>query len=361
MAKASPFGKVARTKIINQHFREDSPVTARNAWKFVYRELLWIDGSTGLAHLYESDKAQPGRSKWYERTILFTDLLCEKLGEITRDELKQGIDRLFRSCLELLLESKADADIEETAQAVVETGEDEGMPEEVVEKAEADLPAFIADVELTVELEQLLIDRGNLAEPLAKSLAGELVSRARYYYTVGRKRQNVLGEGFEDVLHTLATKVAKVPEKLIIIRQRANTLPGFGKDAARDRIEAPDMAIVVGKRTDLLATIKWSLRQDRQKQLSDEIDGYVDLLSQSKFPRYALITNEFDPGRLINTAGLSRRGQPIDCIYHISLDVLLAVLDDHPKVVELRELIDKGRLRSLEMFLNELAKKYAKG
>lgn len=93
-----PFGKEARIKLIREHLSAREPVTAATAWQFVYEELLWIDISTGLAHLYESDKAQPGRL-WFDRTVIFTDLLCEKFGNITRLELKQRIDRLFRAII----------------------------------------------------------------------------------------------------------------------------------------------------------------------------------------------------------------------------------------------------------------------
>jgi hypothetical protein len=105
LAIRSPFGKDSRIRILRRHFAEFSPITAESAWKFIYRELLWIDGSTGLAHLYESDKAQPGRP-WYGRTVTFTEMLCERFGGISHDELKRQIDRLFRACLEKLLENQ---------------------------------------------------------------------------------------------------------------------------------------------------------------------------------------------------------------------------------------------------------------
>ncbi|MBC8109045.1 MAG: hypothetical protein H7Z14_20840, partial [Anaerolineae bacterium] len=54
-------GRATRQRVLAQHF-EQRPVSVDRAWEFVYRELLWIDSSNGLAHLYESDKAQPGRS-----------------------------------------------------------------------------------------------------------------------------------------------------------------------------------------------------------------------------------------------------------------------------------------------------------
>ena len=135
--------------------------------------------------------------------------------------------------------------------------------------------------------------------------------------------------------------------------------PGFQSQAStRERIESPDLAIVRNNRTELLASVKWSLRHDRQKQLSDELDCYVDLLSQDGFPQYVLITNEYDPGRLVNTDGLNRRGIKINHIYHINLELLLGALNSHERVGDLRPLIDARRQRSEEDSLNDLAQQY---
>ena len=348
MAKPTPFGQASRMKIIRQHFREAGKIDAANAWKFLCEELLWFDGSTGLAHLYESDKAQPGRSKWYERSVLFTSILCREFGGISKESLRQRFDRLFRGCLGVL----------EQAKIAAKAGQK--VPAEVVE-AEDSEEAFTVDSELIAEIMQVLQERARLRREPAHELSCYLTERARRYFTVERKRQNVLGEGYEDVLHQLLVEVAGVDETLLKLRKRANTLPGFQGKTERDRIEAPDLAIVVEDATRVLATVKWSLRQDRQKQLSDQIDGYADLLSQKRFPFYTLVTNEYDPRRLVNTAGLERRGHRIDCIYHTNLDVLLEVLVDHPKVADLKTLVDKGTLRSLEAFLSDMRGHFGSG
>jgi hypothetical protein len=142
----------------------------------------------------------------------------------------------------------------------------------------------------------------------------------------------------------------------IILRRKASELPGFqGKLEHARRIESPDMVIIEGDKTALLSTVKWSLRHDRQKQLSDELDCYVQLLSQDGFPEYVLVTNEYDPGRLKNSSNLSSRGRTLDRIYHISLVLLVEVLSDVPSsAAEVQELIDTDRLRSLEAFLTDL-------
>ena len=73
MGQKSPFGSVSRLQSLRQHYGSTGTYRVDTAWEFVYRELLWIDKSNGLAHLYESDKAQVGRSHWYERTVSEVD------------------------------------------------------------------------------------------------------------------------------------------------------------------------------------------------------------------------------------------------------------------------------------------------
>jgi len=153
-------------------------------------------------------------------------------------------------------------------------------------------------------------------------------------------------------------RVAGVPPEKIVLRRKANELPGFqGKLEQARRIESPDIVIVDGGQTAFLSTVKWSLRHDRQKQLSDELDCYVQLLSQDRFPEYVLVTNEYDPGRLKNSSNLSSRGKTVDRIYHINPDLLVEVLSDVPSSAdEVQQLIDADRLRSLEAFLNDLSR-----
>jgi hypothetical protein len=365
LASDSPFGKKSRVQILERHFKEEGTVTAETAWKFIYRELLWTDGSTGLAHLYESDKAQAGRP-WYRRSVIFTDRLCEEFGGISRAELKKQIDRLFRACLDKLVKTKESSGEEQeiiTALATPEAAAE--VPSEIVaaaaESQDETPESYIPDADLVAEFTSLIGERLDKADRQAELLARQLVARARLYFTVERKRQNVLGEGFEDLLQLLMIRVSHVPKDRIEVRKRADKLPGFAHESTRERVEAPDIVILGDARTDLLTSVKWSLRHDRQKQLSDELDCYVSLLSQEGFPRYALITNEYDPGRLINTNGLNRRGQSVDAIYHVNTTLLLDAVKDHRQVAELERLIADKRIRSIEDFLTELWDQYGGG
>ena len=70
-----------------------APISPDTAWKHVYRLLLWIDSTTGLAQCYESDKSQPGRP-WYERSLRFHRWVAESLGS-TPGDLRSKIDWLL--------------------------------------------------------------------------------------------------------------------------------------------------------------------------------------------------------------------------------------------------------------------------
>jgi hypothetical protein len=367
-ASASPFGEASRVAILNAHLQAFGEITPANAWKFVYEELLWFDRSTGLLHLYESDKVKPGRSSWYERSITFTHRLGELYG-VDKAGLKNRLDRLFLACLERLVENQQSASESEqtqTIEAVANVGEDLGLPEEVITSAHEAAAAiqgeedFVPYAELVAEVIELLVTKAKMKEIAAGDLAREIGDRAQYHLTFGSNRQNVLGEGFEDLLKLLAIHIAGVPEDQIIVRKKANELPGFqGTPEQIRRVEKPDIGIVEGGKTRLLSTIKWSLRHDRQKQLTDELDCYVQLLSQDEFPDYVLVTNEYDPGRLKNSSNLSSRGKTVDCIYHINPGLLVEVLSDiSTSVADVKELIDDGRLKSLEDFLNYLSANY---
>jgi len=364
-AQESPFGETSRVELLDQHFHSFGKITPATAWRFVYEELLWFDKSTALVHLYESDKVRPGRSSWYNRSIVFTDRLCQLYG-VDRTGLKNRIDRLFLACLKRMVESKGPlAPQGQTLVAVAKTGTEAGLAPTIVQKAkeavEEAKEALVPFAELVAEVTELLMTRAGMKDAAAVSLARDIVDRAQYHLTFGSNRQNVLGEGFEDLLKMLAVRVAGVPEDKIVLRRRANELPGFqGQLEGNRRIESPDMAIVEVQRTAQLSTVKWSLRHDRQKQLTDELDCYVQLCSQDQFPEYVLVTNEYDPGRLKNSSNLHSRGKTVDRIYHINPELLLEVLSDVPSsAAEVRTLIDGDRLRSLESFLNDITACFA--
>ncbi len=197
-AKGSPFGETSRVELLEQHLDAFGDISAVDAWRFVYEELLWFDRSTGLVHLYESDKVRPGRSSWYARSIAFTDRLAE-LFSVDRTGLKNKIDRLFLACLERLVEGKATIPgAAPIVAAVAEVGNELGIDPSVVEEAGqvAASEDFIPYAELLVEVTELLVSRAGVDDASAAKLAREIVDRAQFHLTFGSNRQNVLGEGF---------------------------------------------------------------------------------------------------------------------------------------------------------------------
>src|ERR1039458_8768111 len=92
------FGAENRARIIDTYFAGRGTPTAADAWQNVYRLLLWIDATTGLAHCYESDKSQPGRN-WYARSLAFHAWASSELG-VTTLKLADEIDYLFRRATE---------------------------------------------------------------------------------------------------------------------------------------------------------------------------------------------------------------------------------------------------------------------
>jgi hypothetical protein len=353
-----PFGKDTRIKLIRKHLEERDELTPITAWQFIYEELLWIDISTGLAHLYESDKAQPGRH-WYNRTVKFTNLLCEKFGNITRAELKGKIDRLFRAIIAEIPHSEGTEISEDNAKrALTETQVPDKVINEIVEAATSRNGSSenATDEDLAVEFTQIILEQTSLDRNQAEQLAITLVRRARFYYKVGNKRQNVLGEGFEDLLQILMIKVAKVPEGRIVMRTRANKLPGFKSKSNRKREEAPDIAVIGTSETQILASVKWSIRHDRQKQFSDELNSYAELLDQPVRPKYIIITNEYDPGRLLFLCNVEpHQGFEVDRVYHINPEILLGVLSDHDRFSDLKHQIETGKIGSIKEFLEDIS------
>src|SRR3989442_9922081 len=89
-----PFGAASRAALLDEYFADIDSLDYESAWLHIYRLLLWIDGTTGLAHCYESDKAQPGRP-WYARSLAFHVWVAAQLGT-SPGSLGREIDWMFR-------------------------------------------------------------------------------------------------------------------------------------------------------------------------------------------------------------------------------------------------------------------------
>ena len=125
--------------------------------------------------------------------------------------------------------------------AVAEVGDELGIDPGVIEEAGqvAASEDFIPYAELLAEVTELLISRAGMDDVSAARLAREIVDRAQFHLTFGSNRQNVLGEGFEDLLRMLAVRVAKVPAEKIILRKKANRtsrIPGKPRSTQAHRV-----------------------------------------------------------------------------------------------------------------------------
>jgi len=332
VAVHSPFGQGTRMRVLEAYFESAGEVTAANAWEHVYRCLLWVDEAAALAHVYDSNHMQPG-GVFHSRAERFTDELCRHWG-MSRRELSPRIDQLFQGCVAEWKRSRH-------------------------EKPDPEL-----ENELIVSIAQHLHHAG-IPLDRSKLVAQEVESLARDFFTIGNKRKNALGEGFEDLLYLLLRKVSKVPAEKLSLRKRVSEMPGFRKNPQRTkgsrapREPHPDIAIVEEGITHVIATAKWSTRQDRETQFQSEYSNYQRNKTQTTELQFALITNEFDVARLDNVA----RASPVGAggyifheIIHINPSLLQHMQGD--RIGPVSGWIQVGKIRSLEYFLNQMRERF---
>jgi hypothetical protein len=291
-----------------------------------------MNQGAGLAHIYDSNHMQPG-GNFHSRAVRFTDALCEKWG-ITKKQLPGQIDRLFKGCVQ-----------------VWRTVDDPPEDPEI-------------QSELIGELEALLQGEG-IAADSARRIACRTESLAKDFFTLGNKRKNALGEGFEDLLFLLLRRASKIPEAHISLRKSVSQLPGFRRaparrpDGRRERQPHPDIAITGQGVTHVVITAKWSMRQDRETQFAAEYNAYQRNRTQPTELNFALITNEFDVARLDNVARAiptGAGGYIFHKIYHINLELLRVTQGD--RIGSVAHWIGAGKILSLADFLREMKEQY---
>lgn len=340
MGKPSPFGQLTRMRVLEEYFKQAGDVTVENAWEHVYRCLLWMDAATpSLAHIYDSNHMARG-GVFHHRAVKFTEILCEKLG-VSRRELKDQVDYLFKGCIEELKQQQAEEESEVT--------------EEIDEFGESELAAQLST----------MLEAEGIEESRIPDLIRQIESTSRWHYTVGNKRKNALGEGFEDLLWLLMRRVAKVPEVRITLRRPVSELPGFRKSpiiktgARKQRQPHPDIALHQDGVTHVIGTAKWSMRQDRETQFASEYTAYQRNKVQSTELIFALITNEFDVARLTNVAAASpvgAGGYIFHQIYHIAPDILVEAQGE--RIREVKHWIGTGKILSLCDFLTDMKDRF---
>lgn len=348
-SKGAPFGRAVRVEILEDYFADAGAVSPGDAWEHVYRCLLWMNEAAGLAHIYDSNHMQPG-GVFHSRAVRFTEALCQH-WHVDRPGLSRVIDVLFRGCVaELRRRQDTGSNGGPPMQDAAESGEDADI--------EADLESELVG-QIAAELAAAGVDRA-AAGPLAQRIE----AHARQFFTIGKRRQNALGEGFEDLLELLLQRASEIPADRIKTRTPVSKMPGFRrapprrKGARAGREPRPDIAIVQGDITHVIATAKWSLRQDRETQLASEYQAFQMNKVQPTELQYFLITNEFDLARLRNVCAAipgGAGGYVFHTVYHVCLPLLQQV---HGARFNLGGYVDTGKLASLSDFLEDMRARF---
>ncbi len=336
----APFGAANRQRLISEFLAasNDAP------WLRIYRLLLWTDKTTGLAHCYESDKCQPGKP-WHPRSLRFHQWLADAIDTTPRG-VAEDIDWLFRRTADdyarhmvqqyqTLLRRAVQQRAPYADRAFPEPGED---------------PAI---VEIVREVLGSRLSR----EPSLDEWRA-MTQRIRELIAVENKRKNLVGEGFEDVLSAVARDFDASSALDVRARCLLSTVPGFANTRVGDKPNKVDLAIV--RRRDerrTIVTAKWSIRADREKQFPAEFACYVTAKSDIRPFDYALLTNEFDPARLVRACEFSAGNSAMfSTVVHISPDALRAVYGDQPEPTMRRvvRFIDQGRIMGVDAWLSSL-------
>ena len=337
----APFGAVNRQRLISQFLG----AAVSEPWQCVYQLLLWTDKTTGLAHCYESDKCQPGKP-WHPRSLRFHDWLSGTLGATPR-ELADRIDWLFRHTAD---------DYSRYAVQQYQT---------LLRRAQQQLAPFSGRDFPEPGEDPAIV--GIIREVLGNRLVNEpsvdewrtLTQRIRELIAVENKRKNLVGEGFEDVLSAVVRKFDVASALDVRARCLLSGVSGFANLRVGDKPTKIDLAIV-RKRDEhrTIVTAKWSIRADRERQFSSEYADYVRAKSDIRPFDYVLLTNEFDPARLLRACEFSSGNAPMFArVVHISPDALRAVYGSAPEPTMKRvvDFIDSGRLLGLDAWLASLA------
>ena len=338
------FGEENRRRLLTEWFAANGQPTPADAWKHVYRLLLWIDRSTGLAHCYESDKSQPGRH-WYGRSLAFHSWVSDQL-QVGPSELGGQIDWLFRTAIAQL-------------SAAVEARREKRLQQAVEQRADysADLPEPGDDAELFEIIHEVL--EPYLAAEVPDRVLRRLARRITAHLKRENKRKNLIGEGFEDVIGAMVGQLPNGSDYTIHRRIALDELPGFYPPRGKDKVKKVDLGLVHGPTSRrVLVSAKWSIRADREEQLATDFLEYERLESDGRRFEYVLVTNEFDPARLL--AACTRRGGNkllFDSVVHVNPRGVLTAYGGDPSgsAAEVVELVEDGRLSSLSDWLREFA------
>jgi len=337
------FGAESRRQLLAEYFAQSAEVTPQNAWLHVYRLLLWIDRTTGLAHCYESDKAQPGRP-WYARSLAFHEWASAGLG-VAPGELATSIDWLFRRGTERLarLVAKREHDRALLAAEQRKPYAGRGFPE----------PGENPVLEALVQEE---LGPWISAAPPADAMR-RLALRITAYLSQENKRKNLVGEGLEDVLASIIQRLPEASRLTVQARPLLHSIPGFRPPPGSEKPRRVDLAVIgpSGRRT--LVSAKWSVRADREEQFGVDFEAYARLEDAGRDFEFVLVTNEFDAARLLAACERRRQNAALfTSVVHVNPAGVLAAYGPELRQSAKRvaELFSSGRLASLETWLISL-------
>lgn len=306
----------------------------------MYRLLLWVDRTTGLAHCYESDKCQPGRP-WYERSLRFHQWLADELGCYPR-AVRNEIDWLFH---------RAAADLSKHAMEIAL------KRQEVAErqrKKYGDLPEPGEDP----ELEDIIIAtlRPYLLSSPPSDVLSLLTDKIYEYIRLEYKRKNLVGEGFEDVIAGIIRRIPAERPLTVLERPSLHEVPGFFEAPQGEKTKKVDLVLLSSKENRRsLVTAKWSIRADREEQFVSDYDMYTRLERAGKPFDYVLITNEFDPARLAAAATRQRHGRALfTSVVHVNPQGVLVAYGDRGasrSMVKVKRLVAESRIVGLSGWL----------
>lgn len=303
------FGQDNRARLLREYFVGQPPVDRASAWKHLYRLLLWVDRTNGLAHCYESDKCQPGRP-WYARSLAFHDWVSTALG-VPAADLAEHVDVLFRRAAADLAASAAAGRAERSAAAAIQRAPyaGRGLPEPGQDP----------------ELEAIIAGALNpyLTGPPPPEALRRLTEQIQAHVGQENKRKNLVGEGFEDTMAALLQRIPAVADTQDVrVRPLLHDLPGFRPPRAGSKKRQVDLALVhrvTGQRT--LVSCKWSVRSDREEQFASDFRDYAELEDAGQDFGYVLVTNEFDPARLAAACDMRRQNAPLfTAVVHVTTD-----------------------------------------
>jgi hypothetical protein len=348
------FGAENRQRIIGQYLsRLSEPVTTADAWKHVYRLLLWINPTISLAHCYESDKCQPGKA-WYPRSLAFHVWVSNELG-VTPEDLHGHIDFMFHEAVPSLARIES-AVRRRAAEEALKTYPEASIP---LPGDDPDLIGIVIDV-LGPDLTDGTLDFDR---------AHRLVELVHAHFGLENKRKNLLGRGFEDVLAAIIRRLPGADGWEVRTRAALKDIPGFASHgSALERAEI-DLALwqkqARGRR--ILVSAKWSVRADRERQFTSDFSEYEKANSAGPFD-YLLITNEFDAARLYAAANMIYgSGYLFRQVVHVQPEGVLVAYGDEAKPApkppkqsggrkarNLPSLMQEGRLGDLGSWLDSV-------